>query len=133
MHGSTEGGTKGRVLLVEDHADTLALLRRALLWEGYDVVAASGFEDALRLGSRPGFDALVCDIQLHDGCGWALLGRLKESNPNMSAVALTGHGFRHHLERSREVGYREHLVKPIDLRQLREALGRCTGRAPAIA
>ena len=122
-----------RVLLVEDHPDTLALLQRVLRWDGYDVVTANGFEDALRLGARPGFHAMVCDIQLPDGSGWSLLGRVRENNPDLPAIALTGRDSADDLTRSRDAGYCEHLVKPVDLRHLCEALGRCTGRAAADA
>jgi CheY-like chemotaxis protein len=127
-----ETGPKPRVLLVEDHSDTLALLQRALRWDGYDVVTAGGFEDALRVGSRESFDVLVCDIQLHDGCGWTLLERLKTDRPHLPAVALTGHGLKQHLDRSRAAGYCEHLVKPIDLAQLRDAVRRCGGLLPVV-
>ena len=41
-------------------------------------------------------------------------------------VAVTGFGQRHHLERTREVGFDHHLVKPVDIPALRGLLRACS-------
>ena len=117
-----------RILVVEDHADTLEMLGRMLQMDGHDVVPAGGFQPAVRLADSAQFDVLLADIQLGDGCGWALMKLLRQTRPELVGIAMTGHGTREHRDRSTEAGYCAHLTKPIDFRKLREAIQWCTQR-----
>jgi CheY-like chemotaxis protein len=113
------------VLLVDDHADTLNLLTRILRMEGYRVVSASGYAEALEMAGKCVFEVLVADIQLHDGSGWELLEELKGTRPGLPAVAMTGHGMEEDLERSKAAGYCVHLTKPIEVERLILAIEHC--------
>jgi DNA-binding NtrC family response regulator len=124
MLAAARGGPV-RILLVEDHPDTLDLLSRVLRMEGHDVVAADGFQAALRLAETAEFQLMVADIQLGDGCGWALMEHMQRRRPGLAGIAMTGHGQVEHRERSVQAGYRAHLTKPIDFGKLREAIRRC--------
>ena len=114
-----------RILLVEDHADTLDMLGRVLRMDGHEVLPAAGFQAALRLCDSADFEVIVADIQLGDGCGWALMEHLRRTRPRLAGIAMTGHGMREHRDRSIQAGYRAHLTKPIDFSRLREAIRGC--------
>lgn len=65
-------------------------------------------------------DVLISDIGLPDGDGWELMRRLKK-RPQY-AIAMSGLGMTGDRARSREAGFRHHLVKPTGPEQLAEIL-----------
>jgi signal transduction histidine kinase/DNA-binding response OmpR family regulator len=106
-----------RVLLVEDHEDTNRSLTQLLRRRGYYVQAANSVESALAAAAGEKFDVLVSDIGLPDGSGIELMGKLKGDHP-IFGIALTGFGMEDDLRKSHDVGFRHHLVKPVDLNRL---------------
>ncbi len=110
-----------RVLLVEDHADTAMLLRMALRKRGYDVETAGTMAAGEKTASEQVFDALISDIALPDGSGLELLRRVRARSPT-PAIALSGFGTEVDVQRSREAGFAEHLVKPVDVATLDRAI-----------
>jgi CheY-like chemotaxis protein len=71
------------------------------------------------------FDVLVSDLALPDGTGWALLRQLRADRADLPAVAVSGHGEAADVDASLAAGYCAHLMKPVDLRQLRKAIAKC--------
>ncbi len=110
-----------RLLLVEDHEPTLAVLQRLLNRAGHAVATASSVAAALELAAREPFDALISDIGLPDGTGVELM-RTMRSQHGLRGIALSGYGMEEDLTRSLEAGFVAHLTKPVDLAQLRRAL-----------
>ena len=117
------------ILLVEDHADTAAAMKRLLSRRGYKVQMANTVNDALKLAESSSFDLLISDIGLPDGTGLELMQQLQEKRP-VRGIALTGFGMEEDIERSHAAGFTEHLTKPISLQQLQAAIDRVT-TAPA--
>jgi CheY-like chemotaxis protein len=115
-----------RVLIVEDNVDAAASLHKLLEICGYSVKIAStateGFEVAKRM--RP--DVMVCDIGLPDYDGYALAAALRDepSTASIPLIAVTAYGSTDDRSRSRDAGFKVHLVKPVDpnvlLRELQE-------------
>lgn len=118
--------TPRRILLVEDHQPTRAVLARLLRKEGHQVEAAGSCAEALNaVHSQPAgepFQALVCDLGLPDGSGLDIVRELKAVTPGIAAIALSGFGTDDDIRRSREAGFDEHLVKPASIQELRRAL-----------
>jgi len=110
-----------RILLVENHADTRTTLTMFLTVLGHEVRAAASIEEALALLAAQRPQVLLSDIGLPDGDGWELLERVPDRG-SLFAIAMSGFGMAADRERSAAAGYRFHLVKPIALEQLEEAL-----------
>ncbi len=110
---------KPRILLVEDHSDTLrtfaALLRKA----GYAVETAETIREAELLFSA--CDVLVTDLGLPDGNGYDLMDRFK-AHGGTYGIAVSGFGQEEDVARSRRSGFSKHLTKPIDINELKSAL-----------
>jgi signal transduction histidine kinase len=117
-----------RVLLVEDSPDTLAVMVRLLRMMGYEVATAGSVREAREVADGWPFDVLVSDIGLPDGTGHQLLRELAKAR-SVRAVAVSGYGTDGDRLQSREAGFVEHLVKPVDVERLRAVLARLTGRA----
>jgi len=109
-----------RVLLVEDHADTLRVLSSILTKDGFRVRTAASVADARKLLDCELFDVLVTDIGLPDGNGYQLMRAARQSQ-SLRGIAISGFGMEEDVQRSMEAGFEYHLIKPIDAQQL-EAL-----------
>ncbi|HYO29260.1 MAG TPA: ATP-binding protein, partial [Thermomicrobiales bacterium] len=119
-----------RVLLVEDHADTAKILVRLLRMDGSAVWWAGTVAAALEVAAAEPFDVVVSDLGLPDGSGHDLIRRLLRDRPVLG-IAMSGYGMEDDIRRSREAGFVEHLVKPVSLPQLREAIRRVAGTTNA--
>jgi len=114
-----------RLLLVEDHADTAAVLVRLLRRTGYEVVHAATVGAALEAAERelagPGLDLVVSDLGLPDGSGIDLMRKLSRTR-RLRGIALSGFGMRADLAESKAAGFSRHLIKPVNIALLRGAI-----------
>ena len=116
---------KLRILLVEDHSDTLKLYEQLLRLEGYSVSAADSFAAAVCLAEKESFDLLICDLGLPDGSGTPLLEHLWQRTPGVVGIVVSGHARADDISRSLQAGYCLHLSKPIQPQHLLDAISRC--------
>ena len=121
-----------RILLVEDHADTAAVLARLLHRMGHDILAAGDVATALALAkkeiSNAPIDVVMSDLGLPDGSGLDLMRQLS-ADYGLRGIALSGFGMDSDLEESITAGFWRHLVKPIDIGTLRATLVEMTNDA----
>jgi HAMP domain-containing protein/signal transduction histidine kinase/CheY-like chemotaxis protein len=120
-----------RILLVEDHEDTNRSLTNLLRRRGYHVRSALNFQSALDLSEKEEFDVLVSDLALPDGNGIDLMRKLSSKQP-LFGIALTGFGMDADIRRSHEVGFKHHLVKPIDLNKLDALIQESAAAVPTV-
>jgi PAS domain S-box-containing protein len=116
-----------RILLVEDNADTLRVMARLLGRRGHRVTTADGITAALKAAKEAEFDLLISDLGLPDGNGLDLIRLIREDQTRtFPGIALSGFGMDEDVRRSREAGFAEHLIKPIDFTSLDQAIRRIT-------
>jgi signal transduction histidine kinase len=111
------------VLLVDDHADTMKVMRRILTQWGLRLTSAGRISEAMHAASKAKFDLLISDIGLPDGSGCELVAQLRKSHP-IPAIALSGFGMDADIKRSLDAGFNAHLTKPVSLEQLHEVINR---------
>jgi PAS domain S-box-containing protein len=112
-----------KILLVEDHADTLRILCRLLEKWGYTVRCTDCVSRALDLAASESFDILISDLGLPDGSGLDIMRQTKERY-GLRGVALSGFGTDDDLRQSRAAGFEEHLTKPVGIEGLHAAVER---------
>jgi PAS domain S-box-containing protein len=112
-----------RVLLVEDHPDTALTLSRLLHRSGFVVARASDVASAAAKAEAETFDVLVSDLGLPDGNGYDVIRRVR-AHQIVPGIAMSGYGMDDDVRRTREAGFLEHLVKPIDVPKLIAAIRR---------
>ena len=112
-----------RVLLVDDHGDTLQVARDLLVSMSCDVVTAANVREALAAAAREPFDLVLSDLGLPDGNGLDLMRELRDRYA-LSGIAVSGYGMAEDLRRSREAGFVQHLVKPVTFDRLQVAVDR---------
>ncbi len=110
-----------KILLVEDHKDSAALLARILRSYGHSVTIACSCETARQLFATERFDLLLMDIRLPDGDGCDLLEELALMR-NIPAIAVTGYGMPVDTQRFKSAGFVATLIKPFQLSALQDVL-----------
>jgi two-component system CheB/CheR fusion protein len=121
-----------RVLLVDDHQDTRETLAKLLTRSGYEVTGADSMQTALEEAATKTFDILVSDLGLPDGHGTELMREVK-AHYHLPGIAFSGFGMQDDVEKSLEAGFSAHLTKPIDFKQLKEAMGEALNNTPRVA
>ena len=111
-----------RLLVVEDHPDTLRTFARILRQRGFEVQEATTVSEAIK-SWRSG-DLLLSDIALPDGDGRDLMRQLHKRG--IPGIAISGYGTAKDREEYRRAGFAESLIKPIDIDELMVAIGRVT-------
>ena len=109
------------ILLVEDNPDSLSALSTSLSLLGYEVRPANSLRTALAAAALDGYDLIVSDLELGDGTGLDLLSSLGPER-SVPAIALTGYGSEEDRKMCLEAGFLMHIVKPVQTRQLNEAI-----------
>ena len=103
---------KCRVLCVDDHHDTSEMLKLLLAHEDYEVVTASGVEEAIELASTSNFDLYVLDKRLPDGSGLELCSQLRELTPSVPCIFYTGDAYAIHKQQALQAGAEAFVAKP---------------------
>jgi CheY-like chemotaxis protein len=111
-----------RILVVEDHSETLEALSRLLSHFGHEISVADGAQNALNIINSNEFDVVLCDIALPDGNGYDLIAEAKRKRP-VKAVAISGFAATEDIERGKKAGFDFYLAKPVDFHELRSVLG----------
>ena len=119
---SYNSGKRLRILVVEDHSDTLQALSRLLSHFGHEISLADRAQTALNIIDSKEFDVVLCDIALPDGSGYDVIAEAKRKR-SVKAVALTGFSGTEDIERGKQAGFDFHLTKPVDFHELRAVLG----------
>jgi CheY-like chemotaxis protein len=105
----------------QDGADSLSFLLKAA---GHSVVTAYDGRTAIALADKERPDVLVLDIGMPEVSGYEVARAVRREawGRAMRLIALTGWGQAEHRRRSLEVGFDDHLVKPVELDLLENIL-----------
>jgi CheY-like chemotaxis protein/anti-sigma regulatory factor (Ser/Thr protein kinase) len=115
-----------RVLVVEDNPDVAATTADALELFGYEVRIEVDADAGLRAVVESPPDVALLDIGLPGRSGYDLARDIRARLPRdaVRLVAVTGYGQPEDRARSAEAGFDAHLVKPVELDELREVIER---------
>jgi signal transduction histidine kinase/CheY-like chemotaxis protein len=113
-----------RILLVEDNEDARDLLGTVLLQWGHAVVTARDGLEGVSKGLSGELDVMLVDIGLPGLDGYEVARRIRRELDGYGPVllAMTGYGQPEDRRRATDAGFDFHLVKPLDLEQLRRML-----------
>jgi len=108
-----------RVMVVDDDAETLALLREVVAKEGYEVESAEDAETALRRLGEWQPELVITDIHMPGMDGLALLAALREKEPDIPVVLLTAYGSLKTAVDAIKAGAFDYLSKPFVVDDIR--------------
>ncbi|MCA1905586.1 MAG: response regulator [Desulfarculus sp.] len=104
---------KFRIMVVDDEDLVRDLLSRYLLKLGYEVILAGDGAEALRLYRKHAVDLVLSDVRMPHLDGLQLLVALKDLNPRLPVVMISGHGEVETVVRALKAGADNFLAKPL--------------------
>jgi signal transduction histidine kinase len=122
---SGELALRQRILVVDDNVDAAESLGTMLAYSGHDVRVAHGGVEALSAAREFAPNVMILDLGMPEMDGYAV-ARAVRSDPRFATtrlIALSGYGQAEDRRRTADVGFDEHLVKPVEHDVLNAALG----------
>jgi DNA-binding NtrC family response regulator len=120
-----------KVLLCDDEESLCRGLAR-LLRSSYDVATTDGLGGIARLDDER-FDVVVTDLRMPGANGFDVLDAVRKKSPRTPVIVMSGSAEIHDAVRAMRAGARDFLIKPIEAKQLEEALANVLGAAPSEA
>ncbi len=116
---------KGKVLIVDDAPDTLAILQKLLQFEGYEVILASTGEEGVMKAETEKPEVILMDINLPGIDGNEALRRIRKINPIQSVVMLTAFATVDNAIQALKEGAADFIKKPFENEHLIHIVNQC--------
>ncbi len=114
---------KAKVLVVDDEEQFLKAFSKRLEMRGMKIETAMSGEEALDKVQGKDFDAIILDLVMPGIGGMETLKRLKEENPDLQIIILTGHGTIEKGVEAIKAGAMDFVEKPADINKILEKIG----------
>jgi len=118
----------GRILVVDDEPDVVAILTKSFSDAGYTVDAAAHGGDALIAVSQYQPDVVVLDILMEGLDGVQVLERIRSLDPSIRVIMITGSTDATLKPTAMSMGAFAYVSKPVSLVHLHEAVAAAFGR-----
>ncbi|HUT14948.1 MAG TPA: ATP-binding protein [Anaerolineae bacterium] len=117
-----------RVLIADDEADVLDMCAKALSAEGYQVSRARSGLEAVEMAKQQDFELLITDIRMPGMSGLEAYRAIKQLDPDIAGVAITGYGAVAMVITALKLGMDDFLLKPFSLGDLSAAVSNALTR-----
>jgi DNA-binding NtrC family response regulator len=117
-----------RILVVDDEASARSGLEKLLRQSGYVVDTAKHGKEALVVAAERPPEVVVTDLKMPEMDGMTLLGKLRESDPDLPVIVATAFGDVSSAVAAMRAGAADYLTKPIDIDALLIAIERARER-----
>lgn len=119
------------ILVLDDVQDAGVLIKRILERKGHRVTPFTEEEAAIAHVAGPGADLAILDIKLKKMNGVEVLEELKQKDPGIKVIMLTGYPTIETARESLRLGASAYCVKPIDKDELEEKVAEVLGTGQA--
>jgi two-component system response regulator HydG len=113
-----------KILVVDDSAPTLEVIRRNLEAAGYEVFTAASVEEAIAFLKQNSVDLVITDIKIPKISGLALLKYVKENVKDTEIMIITGYPSIKGAVEAVKNGAEDYLVKPFTDEELLSAVSK---------
>jgi PAS domain S-box-containing protein len=121
--------SSGSVLVIDDDATTLWILRELLDMSGLKVLMASEGREGIEIFRNSPTDLVITDIRMPHIDGLEVLRRIREIDENVPVILVTGHGDLDNALGALRRGAYDFLLKPINgeilLNAVRKGIDHC--------
>ena len=123
MHNIDQADSE-RILVVDDEPSICRMVAKVLKAEGFEAVVCTSPREALEATKGENFGLAFVDIRLPEMSGLDLAPKLKENNPFLEIVFITGYGTLESAVQAIKVGAYDFLRKPFNVSELKLCLKR---------
>ena len=110
------------ILVVDDEVDVLEMIEVGLQSAGYHVLLADSGERAIDIFKDQRADLVICDIRMPGMDGITTVTRLREHDPGLPVVMITGFLTPETIEQCEQLGDVNLVGKPFVFRELSKAV-----------
>ena len=111
-----------RVLVVDDEPDFIELLREFLTAKGYEVIAASNGEEALRKVKEERPHLILLDVRMPKMNGLEVLKQVRDIDHEVGVIMVTAVNEEETGRQALKLGAFDYITKPLDLKYLERSL-----------
>jgi two-component system response regulator HydG len=133
-HNPDSREVMNKILIIDDDQDILALLRRFLTKNGYEVETTHNGTQGEKMMDSFNPDLIMCDYRLDDMDGSVLLAKIKERKPDLPVIIITGYSDLRTAVKVVRLGAFDYITKPLIpdeiLLNIRQALNHTSAPAP---
>jgi len=115
---------KEKILIVDDEMDVLDLCKRILISQGYQIESAHNGFEAIDIARHNKFDLLLTDIKMPGMSGLEIAQQLKEFDPGIICVTMTGFSTMDMAINALKLGIDEFILKPFTPKELSAAISK---------
>ncbi len=108
----------GKIILVDDEASILSVLKTLLTVEGYDVSPVQDGNQAIEMIQGQEFDLMISDIRMTPVNGMELLRAAHEHRPEMVVIMVTAFGSVETAVEALKMGAYDYILKPFKIDEL---------------
>ena len=112
-----------QILVIDDEMGPRESLRM-LLKPNYRVHTADNVEAGLRISREKKPDAVISDIRMPGTSGIEGLRKIREIDPHVAVIMLTGFGALETAKEALRLGANDYISKPFDAGEMRQVIGR---------
>jgi two-component system response regulator HydG len=117
------------ILIVDDSASTLEVLKRNLTTAGYHVFTASGVSEAIEILEQARLDLVITDLKMPNVSGMDLVRHVRENFRDTKIMMITGYPSIEGAVEAVKTGAEEFLAKPFTDTELLSAVKRVLDKA----
>lgn len=118
------------LLVLDDDHVFRKNLSKALMSRGFQVFQAESGGDAIRMVSERSFDAALIDMKMPEMNGFQVLQALKDIQPSIIGIILTGYGSIPDAVKTMKLGGHHYLTKPCEMDEIEELLKKVLEEKP---
>jgi DNA-binding NtrC family response regulator len=119
---------RAKVLLVDDEVEFASTLSERLNIRGYDTKAVYSADAVLNKVRSDIPDVVILDLKMPGANGLDILKAIKQFNPSIEVILLTGHGSEQCTAESESGGAFDYMMKPVEIDSLTEKIEMALGK-----
>lgn len=125
LTATTEPARRERILVIDDEENIRSTIEEFLSLNGYQVETAPSGKDGLDLLGRNSYDLVVSDLHMPDVDGLAVIEWIRETQPTLPVLVMTGHATVENTIRALRLGAYDYLLKPFRLDEIERTIENC--------
>ncbi|MBI3756010.1 MAG: sigma-54-dependent Fis family transcriptional regulator [Deltaproteobacteria bacterium] len=110
------------ILIVDDDNVFRKHISKALVRRGYKVASADNGKEAVHIAADTIFDAAFVDMKMPDMSGIEVIRELKEIQPALKSIILTGYGSIATAVEAMKIGAYNYLLKPCEIEEMESVI-----------